>query len=111
MFLQRSDVIALNGFNANVWTGTQFEYAPVTSFVEIAVMSSVTPGVNTTIILGTDTLCIDQVTTVVRAAGQFGIYPDDYVYQDVVMAGQRIVEQLRGVAAATGFSSIKMTPL
>jgi len=26
--LQRTDSIAANAFNSNVWTGTQFEFAP-----------------------------------------------------------------------------------
>jgi len=110
--LQRTDSIAANAFNANVWTGTQFEFAPYHALLELAVMGSAT-GLQTTFATGADTLAIDQAVTPVRAANQYGIYPDDFVFQDVVAAGERIIEAIRNTTggALSHFSSIKLTPI
>ena len=114
--LQRSDAVLAagvnQGFNANVWTGTQFEFAPYNALMELGVMGSAT-GLQTTIATGADTLCIDQQVTVVRAANQMPIYPDDFIFTDVLGIGQRIIEALRNTTAGTltGFSSIRLTPI
>lgn len=110
--LQRTDSIAANGFNANVWTGTQFEFAPYNAMLEAAIMGSAT-GLQATFATGADVLVIDQAVTIVRAANQYGIYPDDFVYQDIVGAGERIIEAIRNTTAGalSHFSSIKLTPI
>lgn len=111
-FLQRTDVIAGNAFNANVWTGTQFEFAPYNSLLELGVMGSAT-GLQVTFATGADVLSIDQAVTVVRAANQYPIYPDDFTINDVVGEGERIVQALRNTTAGalSQFSGIKLTPL
>ncbi len=110
--LQRTDSIAANGFNSNVWTGTQFEFAPYNALLEGSFLGSAT-GLSATFATGADTLAIDQALTPVRAANQYGIYPDDYVFQDAVAAGERIVEAIRNTTggALSHFSSIKLTPI
>lgn len=110
--LQRTDSIAANGYNANVWTGTQFEFAPYNAMLEAAMLGSAT-GLQATFATGADVLAIDQALTPVRAANQYGIYPDDYVFQDVVGAGERIIEAIRNTTAGalSHFSSIKLTPV
>jgi hypothetical protein len=110
--LQRTDSIAANAFNANVWTGTQFEFAPYNALLEASIMGSAT-GLQVTLATGADVLAIDQAVTPVRAANQYGIYPDDYVFQDIVGAGERIVEAIRNTTAGalSHFSSIKLTPV
>ncbi len=111
-FLQRTDSVAANGFNANVWTGTQFEFAPYDALLELGVMGSAT-GLQITFATGADTLSIDQAVTVVRAANQYPLYPDDFVISDVVGEGERIIEAIRNttVGALSHFSGIKLTPL
>jgi hypothetical protein len=110
--LQRTDSVAANGFNANVWSGTQFEFAPYNALLEAAIMGSAV-GLQCTFATGSDVLVIDQAVTPVRASNQYGIYPDDYVFQDVVAAGERIVEAIRNTTAGalSHFSSIKLTPV
>lgn len=110
--LQRTDSIAANAFNANVWSGTQFEFAPYDAVLEAAILGSAT-GLQTTLATGADVLAIDQAVSVVRVANSYGIYPDDYVFQDIVGAGERIVEALRNTTAGalSHFSSIKITPV
>ena len=110
--LQRTDSIGANAFNANVWTGTQFEFAPYNALLEASFMGSAT-GLSATFATGADTLAIDQALTPVRAANQYGIYPDDYVFQDAVAAGERILEAIRNTTggALSHFSSIKLTPI
>lgn len=110
--LQRTDSVAANGFNSNVWTGTQFEFAPYDALLEAAILGSAT-GLQTTLATGADVLAIDQAITPVRAANQYGIYPDDFVFQDVVAAGERIVEAIRNTTAGalSHFSTIKLTPV
>ncbi len=110
--LSRTDSIGANGFNANIWTGTQFEFAPYNALLELGVMGSAT-GLQVTFATGADVLAIDQAVTVVRAANQYPIYPDDFTINDVVAAGERIVQALRNTTAGalSQFSSIRITPL
>lgn len=110
--LQRTDSIAANAFNPNVWTGTQFEFAPYNALLEASIMGSAI-GLQATFATGADVLVIDQAITPVRAAAQYGIYPDDFLYQDVVGAGERIIEAVRNTTAGalSHFSSIKLTPV
>jgi len=110
--LQRTDSIAANGFNANVWTGTQFEFSPYNAALELSVLASAT-GLQFTFATGADVLAIDQAVSIVGAAGKYGVYPDDYVVNDVVGAGERIIEAIRNttVGALSHFSSIKLTPI
>lgn len=110
--LQRTDSIAANGYNANVWTGTQFEFAPYNAMLEASMLGSAI-GLQATFATGADVLAIDQALSTVRAANQYGIYPDDYVFQDVVGAGERIIEAIRNTTAGalSHLSSIKLTPV
>jgi hypothetical protein len=110
--LQRTDSIAANGFNPNVWTGTQFEFAPYNALLELGVLGSAT-GLQFTFATGADVLAIDQAVSIVRAANQYPVYPDDYVVNDVVGAGQRIIEAIRNTTggALSHFSSIRLTPI
>ena len=109
-FLQRSDSIAANGFNANVWTGTQYEFSPYPrAALALSVLGSAT-GLKITFATGSDTLTIDQDVSVVSVAGKFGVFPDDYVINDVVGLSERIVEAIRNstAGALTIFSSIRL---
>lgn len=111
-FLQRTDAIVLNAFNPNIWTGTQYEFAPYDCLLELGVMGSAT-GLQVTFATGADVLAIDQAVTVVRAANQYPIYPDDFTINDVVGEGERIVQAIRNTTGGTlsHFSGIKLTPL
>ena len=111
-YLQRTDSVAANAFNSNVWTGTQFEFAPYDSLLELGAMGSAT-GLQITFATGADTLSIDQALTVVRAANQYPIYPDDFTINDVVGEGERIIEAIRNstAGALSHLSAIKLTPI
>jgi hypothetical protein len=111
-YLQRTDSIAANAFNSNVWSGTQFEFAPYDALFELGIMGSAT-GLQNTVATGADTLTIDQAVTVVRAANQYPLYPDDFTIQDVIGLGQRIIQAIRNTTAGalSHFSSIRLTPV
>lgn len=110
--LQRTDVIAANGFNSNVWTGTQYEFAPYDAVLEMGVLGSAA-GLQVTFATGSDTLAIDQAIGPVRAAGQYPLVPDDFLYFDIVGGGQRIIEAIRNstAGALSHFSTIRLNPL
>jgi len=110
--LQRTDSVAANAFNANVWTGTQFEFSPYNATLELGILGSAT-GLQVTFATGADTQAIDQAVSVVRAANQYPLYPDDFMYFDVIGVGQRIIEAIRNTTggALSHFSSIKLNPL
>ena len=110
--LQRTDSIGANGFNANVWTGTQFEFAPYNAFIEFAILASAT-GLQTTLATGADTLCIDQAVSVVVAANTYANYPDSFIWNDAIGVGQRIIEAIRNTTAGalSHFSTIRLNPL
>jgi len=110
--LQRSDALLLNAFNANVWSGTQFEFAPYNCYIEFSVLGSAT-GLQVTLATGADTLCIDQAVSIVPAASTYGRYPDDFIWNDYVGVGQRIIEALRNTTGGTlsHFSTIRIMPI
>jgi hypothetical protein len=110
-FLQRSDSIAANAFNPNVWAGTQYEFAPYRAALALSVLGSAA-GLKITFATGSDTLTIDQDVSVVAAVGRFGTFPDDYVISDAVGPGERIVEGIRNstAGALSHFSSIRLEP-
>jgi len=111
--LQRTDSVAANGFNANVWTGTQFEFCPyAAAMIELGVLGSAT-GLNVNFATGADVTSLDQAVSVVRAANQYPLYPDDFVHADVLGFSQRIVEQIRNTTAGalSHFSSLRLNPL
>ena len=107
--LQRTDSIAANAFNANVWTGTQYEFAPYDAALALSVLGSAT-GLQFTFATGSDTLAIDQAVSVVSAANTYGTFPDDFLVIDAVAAGERIIEAIRNTTAGalSHFSSIKL---
>lgn len=110
--LQRTDSIAANAFNSNVWTGTQFEFSPYDAILELSVLGSAT-GLQYTFATGQDTLAIDQAVSVVTATNTYGVYPDAFVTKDIVGAGERIIEAIRNTTggALSHFSSIMLTPI
>ena len=110
--LQRTDSIAANGFNANVWTGTQYEFAPYDAVLEMGILGSAV-GLQVTFATGSDTLAIDQAVSVVRSANQYPIVPDDFLYFDLVGGGQRIITAVRNTTAGalSHFSTIRMNPM
>lgn len=112
MLQQRTDSHVLNSYNANVWTGTQFESAPFNCLVELAVLGSAT-GLQFTFASGIDFIAIDQAVSIVRAANQYALYPDDFVITDWVGYNQRILEAIRNTTGGTlsSFSSLRITPI
>jgi len=70
-------------------------------------------GLQVTFATGSDTLAIDQAVSVVRAASQYPLVPDDFLYFDLVGGGQRIIEAIRNTTAGalSHFSTIRMNPL
>ena len=112
MLLQRSDSIAANAYNPNVLSGQQFEFAPQNVFLELGTLAAAT-GVQVSLTTGKDVVCIDQLVNLVRIAGQGPQYPDDYLINDVVGMGQRIIVAYRNTQSSPiiVFTSLKLTPI
>lgn len=108
-FFQTSQPVAANATVENILTGSQWEFAPYNATVEFAINGSAA-GLVTDVTTGQDVVA---EASSVNTANRFGILPDDFVYQDVVRAGERIKVRVRNTTAGalTVFVSMRMMPI
>lgn len=94
---------------ANLLSGEFFEFLPYNAMIEIGLAVSAAQ-VLVDIITGTDVIA-KEVRPVVK--GTAPLYPDDFVYQDIAAAGERIVIAARETAAATPvlLYTVRITPI
>jgi len=98
--------------NATVFplTGNQYEYLPFNARVEFAVIANAA-GIDVTVYSGSDVLQQSGPATVKATPP---VYPDDFLLDDVAMAGERLNVVLRetaGVATTDVETVVKITPL
>lgn len=98
--------------NATVFplTGNQYEYLPFNARVEFAVIASAA-GIDVTVYSGSDVLQQSGPATVKATPP---VYPDDFLLDDVAMAGERLNVVLRETAGAATTDTetvVKITPL
>lgn len=103
-----SSIIAANGTNDNVLTGSQFEFLPFNALLEFAINGSAI-GLVTDVYSGSDTLIENGA---VNSLNRFGVYPDDFDLNDVAAAGERIKVRVRNTTAGalTHFTTCRITP-
>jgi len=91
-------------------SGSQYEYLPFNARVEFAVIANAA-GVDVTVYSGSDVLQQSGPATVKATPP---VYPDDFLLDDVAMAGERLSVVLRetaGVATTDVETVVKITPL
>jgi len=90
--------------------GNQYEYLPFNARVEFAIVANAA-GIDVTVYSGSDVLQQNGPATVKATPP---VYPDDFLLDDVAMAGERLNVVLRetaGVATTDIETVVKITPL
>lgn len=108
MFIQRSDVIALNSVNDNVLAGNQFEFAPTRCIVEFGINQSAT-GLEIDILIGARSVITRMIPLIKTTAP---IYPDDFPVKAAAMPGERIIIRARNTTGGnlTLLTTVKFNP-
>jgi hypothetical protein len=99
------------GTQATPIQGDQYEILPFPAYVEIAIVSDNT-GVTATIFAGTDVLSTSGPVQQ-KATPPTPIYPDDYIWTDHVLAGDRLGIFLNNANAGTVLvgTRVRITPV
>lgn len=90
--------------------GNQYEFLPFNARVEFAIVANAA-GIDVTVFSGSDVLQQNGPATVKATPP---LYPDDFLLDDVAMAGERLNVVLRetaGVATTDIETVVKITPL
>jgi hypothetical protein len=89
--------------------GSQYEYLPFAARLEFAVIAAAA-GLRATVYSGSDVLQQNGPTTVKVTPV---VYPDDFLLDDVAMAGERINIEINNptAGAIAGEVVVKITPL
>jgi len=90
--------------------GNQYEFLPFNARVEFAVVANAA-GIDVTVYSGSDVLQQNGPATVKATPP---LYPDDFLLDDVAMAGERlnvILRETAGVATTDIETVVKITPL
>jgi hypothetical protein len=110
--ISNSASVAASAVTENLMTGSQFEFAPEDCMVEFGLCGDANGAdMLVDVYSGTDVLC-EGMRLNVRAA--MPIYPDDFLLQDVVAAGERIKLRARNTSAAgarTIYYTVRITPM
>lgn len=85
------------GSNANIFSGSAFEYVRQNAVLSMAVVQSVTANF-VTVNVGSDVIAEEHGPMVL---GTLPIIPDHFYYQDVAAAMDRLVMALRATVAVT----------
>jgi hypothetical protein len=91
-------------------SGNQYEYLPFNAHVEFAVVANAA-GIDVTVYSGSDLLQQGGPATVKSTSP---IYPDDFLLNDVAMAGERlnvILRETAGIATTDIETVVRVTPL
>lgn len=110
--IQGSTSVAAATVNDNILTGSQFEFAPYNAMVEFGLNGDANAAdLRVDVYSGQDVLTEQMVPS---AQNRVPIYPDDFILQDIVRAGERIKVRVRNVnagAARTIYHSVRLTPV
>lgn len=107
--IQKTKVFTANENVANLLAGEFFEFLPYNALIEIGLAVSAAQ-VNIDLITGSDVIGKD-IKPLVKATAP--VYPDDFPYQDIAAAGERIIIAARETAAATPtlLYTVRITPV
>jgi len=103
-FFQQRVSVPANGTIENVFTGSQFEFAPYNAAIEFAAVAAAT-GIIGDVSTGSDVVA--EAFTV-SDANRTPLLPDDYVIQDVVASGERIKLRLRNTTGGAIVVNVAM---
>jgi hypothetical protein len=97
----------------NVFTGSQYEILtyPAEIFIAIVQDGGTIGDIVATVLSGTDVLGEEQP---VSAANRVAIFPDDYAFNDIAAAMDRLKVKLRNTTAATTrivYTTLRINPL
>lgn len=94
--IQPEVTVAANSTNANLVSGSAFEFARVRQLVSIGLTAAAT-GCFATITSGADVI-LEESAVYIKT--QFPIIPDEMFYNDVMEAGDRLVIRVRNTTGA-----------
>lgn len=94
--LQFEGTIAANTTNANVFSGSAFEFARTRQVVSIGITAAAT-GTLSTITSGSDVI-LEESATFIKT--QFPIVPDEMFYNDIMEVGDRLRVSIRNGTGA-----------
>jgi hypothetical protein len=103
--------LAIGATSIAVLQGNQYEFLPFHAHVEFALVAE-NSSVTATVYAGSDVL--QQSGPVQqKAAPASAVYPDDFLLDDTVMAGDRLNVQLTNgnAAAVNALTVVKITPV
>lgn len=110
--VSNSASVAASSVTENILSGSQFEFAGEDCMIEVGICGDANGAdMLVDVYSGTDVLC-EGMRLNVRAA--MPVYPDDFMLQDVVAAGERIKIRARNTSAAgarTVYYTIRITPM
>lgn len=110
--IQGSASIAASSVNDNVLTGSQFEYLPFNALIEFGLNGDANGAdLRVDVFSGSDIL-MENSPMNVRAV--IPTYPDDFILNDIALAGERLKVRARNTSAAgarTIYFSIRITPV
>lgn len=96
----RQVVFGAAGSNANIWSGSAFEYVRQNAVLSMACAQTVAANF-ITVNVGSDVIAEEHEPHVIAAASVYPIIPDHFYYQDVAAAMDRLVMSLRATVAVT----------
>lgn len=105
--------LAVGANSGNVLAGRIYEFAVRSgAVIEVAAACDVF-GVRCTLTTGTDVLLLNEALVSVKAGAVPLVYPDDYVFNDIVASAERITLSFfnASLAARIVTWSVKVTPL
>lgn len=110
--IQGRTSVPLSSVNDNVLAGSQFEFAPYNALVEFGLAADANAAdLRVDVYSGQDVLAEGLEP---NAQNRVPLYPDDFILQDVVRAGERLKIRVRNTSAAaarTLFHSVRITPV
>lgn len=101
----RETVFAAAGTNPNVFSGSAFEYVRQNAVLSMSCIATV-GGNFITVNVGSDVIA-EEHPPATTAAGTYGVIPDQFYYQDVAAAMDRLVIAVRATVAVT-FRSVAL---
>lgn len=107
--IQKEESIAANATNSNLISGSSFEFLRGNAVVSIALVGSAT-GLVASIQSGSD-IVLEEAPLLVKTT--MPTIPDDFYYNDVGVAGDRLVIRVRNTTAGalTVRAIVQVTPL
>lgn len=111
--VQDVDSIAAGAVTDNILTGSQFEYMPYNAHISFALVADATNGedLRIDVYTGQDVITENMIPVSKDASP---VFPDDFLLEDVVRAGERVKVRVRNTDAANAVTlrwALRITPV